>query len=81
MEIKYATLFLCINHQADLLKNFQTFADNLEFKLDTFAKNNPFLIVLLGDLNAKLSNWYENVAHPMKVLKLMGLHRNLECNS
>ena len=23
-------------------------------------KNNPFLIVLLGDLNAKLSKWYKN---------------------
>ena len=62
------------------LEEFETFADNLEFNLDTLAKNNPFLIVLLGGLNAKLSNWYENVLHPMMVIKLMTLHCNLECN-
>ena len=29
-------------------------------EFETFAKNNPFLIVLCDDLNAKLSKWYEH---------------------
>ena len=43
------------------LEEFETFAGNLELNLDTVAKKQPFLIVLLGDLNVKLSKWYENV--------------------
>ena len=39
---------------------FETFADNLELNLDTIAKENPYLIVILGDFNAKSSNWYKH---------------------
>ena len=28
--------------------------------MDKTAKNDPFLIVFYGDLNAKLGKWYEN---------------------
>ena len=42
------------------LEKFGTFADNVELNLDTIEKNSPFLIVLLGDLNAKLHKWYED---------------------
>ena len=35
------------------LKNF---ADNLELNLDMIANKNPYLIVILGDFNAKSSN-------------------------
>ena len=42
------------------LEEFETFADNLDLNLDTISKNNPFLIVLLGNLNAKSSKWYKN---------------------
>ena len=34
------------------------FIDNLELNLETLFQNNPFLIVLIKDLNAKLKNWY-----------------------
>ena len=37
---------------------FQTFADNLELTLDTLTNNNPFLIVAIGDFNAKTTNWH-----------------------
>ena len=37
---------------------FETFIDNLELHLDILCQNNPFLIVLIGDLNAKSKNWY-----------------------
>ena len=39
---------------------FETFFDNLELNLDTIANKNPFLIVILGDVNAKSSNWYKH---------------------
>ena len=42
------------------LEEFETFADDLELNLDRIAKNNPFLIALLGDLNTRLSKWYKN---------------------
>ena len=32
---------------------FEKFIDNLEFNLETLGQNNPFLIVLTGDLDAK----------------------------
>ena len=57
------------------LEEFETFADNLEFNLDTVA----FLFVLLGDLNPKLRNWCKSEAHPMTTLKLVELNCNSEC--
>ena len=36
------------------LDEFETFADNLELNLDTIVLNNPFLIVLIGDLKGAL---------------------------
>ena len=81
-EIKYAILFLYIYHQANLLKKFETFADNLELNLHTTAKKKKKnLIVLLGDLTAKNVNSTKMIARLMKILKLTTLHCNLECNS
>ena len=37
---------------------FEKLIDNLELNLDILCQDNPFLIVLIGDLNAKLKNWY-----------------------
>ena len=39
---------------------FQSFIKNLEYNLDSVMVNNPFLTVILGDANAKLSLWYKN---------------------
>ena len=35
---------------------FKTFANNFEITLDTIINKNPFLIVTLGDFNAKTTN-------------------------
>ena len=35
--------------------NFATFSDNFEMTVDFVSKKNPFLIVFLGDFNAKIS--------------------------
>ena len=42
------------------LDEFEKFIDNLELNLETLCQNNPFLIVLMGDLNAKSKNWYSH---------------------
>ena len=37
---------------------FQEFKSNLEINLDALSANNAFLTVMIGDFNAKSSNWY-----------------------
>ena len=37
--------------------DFQAFIDNLEMNLETLAQRNPFLMVVLGDFNAKSKHW------------------------
>ena len=37
---------------------FDSFSKNLEITLDKLALNNPFMLVVIGDLNAKSKNWY-----------------------
>ena len=39
---------------------FEKVIDNLELNLENLCQNNPFLIVLIGDLNAKSKNWYSH---------------------
>ena len=37
--------------------DFQAFIDNLEMNLETLVQRNPFLMVVLGDFNAKSKHW------------------------
>ena len=39
---------------------FEKFIENLELNLKSLCQNNPFLIVLIRDLNAKSKNWYDH---------------------
>ena len=39
--------------------DFATFSDNFEMSLDLVSKKTPFLLVVFGDFNAKLSQWHE----------------------
>ena len=39
--------------------DFATFSDNFEMTLDLVSKKNPYLLVVLGDFNAKLKQWYD----------------------
>ena len=39
--------------------DFATLSDNLKLTLDFVSKKNPFLLVVLGDFNAKLSQWHD----------------------
>ena len=76
----FISLYRSLNQ---FLEEFETFADNLELNSDTVAKNNPFLIAILGDLNAKLSKWYKNDSKSYECTKieLTALHHNLGCKS
>ena len=61
--------------------DFATFSDNLEMTLDLVSKKNPFLLVVLGDFNAKLSQWHDrdsSFSEGISVESIMshfGLHR------
>ena len=37
--------------------DFQAFIDNLEMNLESLAQRNPFLMVVIGDFNAKSKYW------------------------
>ena len=39
---------------------FKTFTRKLEPTLDKTFNNNPFIVITLGDFNAKSDQWYEN---------------------
>ena len=38
--------------------SFRIFCNNFELTLNAVSATNPFLIVAIGDFNAKSSNWY-----------------------
>ena len=39
--------------------DFATFSNNFKMALDLVPKENPFLLVVLGDFNSKLSQWHD----------------------
>ena len=52
---------------------FELFIDNLELNIDTIAAKNPFLMVILGDFNAKLSTWCNSDKSNYEGIKIDGL--------
>ena len=50
----FISLYRSPSHTQD---EFEKFIDNLELNLEILCQNNPFLILLIGDLNAKSKNW------------------------
>ena len=50
----FITLYRSLSQNQD---DFQAFIDNLEMNLETLAQRNPFLMVVLGDFNAKSKHW------------------------
>ena len=38
--------------------DFKTFTENLELNLENLVQRNPFLVVAIGDFNAKSNNWF-----------------------
>ena len=63
--------FLCLYRSPSQTREiFGTFADNFELTLDSIINNNPFLIVALGDFNAKTNNWNKNDINSYEGLKI-----------
>ena len=50
----FITLYRSSSQNKD---DFQAFIDNLERNLETLAQRNPFLMVVLGNFNAKSEYW------------------------
>ena len=48
----------------------ETFADNFELTVDSIINKNPFLVVALGDFNAKTTNWHKNDINSYEGLKI-----------
>ena len=51
----FVSLYRSPNQSED---DFENFCNNFELTLDAVSATNPFLIVAIGDFNAKSSNWY-----------------------
>ena len=64
-------IFLCLYRSSSQTRDiFETFADNFTLTLETIINKNPFLIVALGDLNAKTTNSYKNDINSYEFLKI-----------
>ena len=40
--------------------DFETFLENLKLNFDHMDEKNPFMMVVLGDFNARSKSWYTN---------------------
>ena len=50
--------------------DFETFLKNLELNFDHMAEKIPFMMVVLGDFNAKFKSWYTNDSTKFEGLKI-----------
>ena len=57
MEIQFTTLLSLYRSPNQSKDNFENFYVNHEVTLDALSATNPFLIVAIGDFNAKSNNW------------------------
>ena len=57
---KHCNFITLYRSQSQSQDQFESFKENLELNLESAMHNNPFLVVLLGDFNAKSSNWCKN---------------------
>ena len=62
--------FLCLYRSPKTRDIFETFANNFELNLNSIINSNPFLIVALGNFNAKTTNWYKNDINSYEGLKI-----------
>ena len=54
----FISLYRLLSQTAD---NFDSFLNNLKLNLDAMTYNNLFLVVAIGDFNARLSSWWINL--------------------
>ena len=63
----FIVLYRSPNQSQDV---FESFYENFERTSDNLAQNNPFLLVAIGDFNAKSTNWCVNDQLDLKAIKL-----------
>ena len=74
----FVTLYRSPSQSQD---DLTTFLDNFEMTLDLVSKKNPFLFVVLGEFNAKLSQWHDKDSSTSKEISVesitsqVGLHQ------
>ena len=66
-KIKFLSLYRSSGQNRDKLENF---LKNLELRINHTADKNPYMMVLLGDFNAKLNSCYANDNTVLKDQKL-----------
>ena len=54
--VKICNFIFLYKSPSETQDEFGNFIDNLELNWEALCQNNPFLIVLIGDLNGKLKN-------------------------
>ena len=64
---KFLSLYKSPNQNKD---DFETFLENLELNFDHMAEKIPFMMVVLGDFNAKFKSWYTNDSTNFEGLKI-----------
>ena len=58
MVISNVASFVSTGHPVRTKMNLILFQKKIEILLDKLALNNPFMLAVIGDLNAKSKNWY-----------------------
>ena len=55
---KLLTFFFLYRSPSQSQDDFEIFTENFELNLENLVQRNPFLVVAIGDFNAKSSNWF-----------------------
>ena len=58
--------------------DFELFANNFELHIDTATADNTFLIVVLGDFNAKSNRWFKDDKTTYEGSKIDGITFGLQ---
>ena len=59
-------LFVFIDPPSQTNDEFESFLKNFELSVDKIHEDNPFMISVLGDFNAKSNNWCKLILLPMR---------------
>ena len=60
LDLKFYNFISLYRSPSQTDDNFDSFLDNLKLNLDAMTDNNLFLVVAIGDFNARSSSWCIN---------------------
>ena len=76
-ELKIGNKFCKTAKPNQSQEELETFTSNLELMLDKIFETNLFLVIVLGDFNAKFSHWYKidkTTTEGSKIARLTSQH-------